>query len=535
MRWWNDLWLNESFATFIEYLAIDAIEPSWNVWLDFASYEASMALRRDSLAGVQPVQTDVSHPDEISTLFDGAIVYAKGARLIKMLRHYIGDDAFRAGLKKYFDKFAYQNTEAKDLWQVLGEESHKDIESFMTRWISQPGFPVLHVSRKGDEIELSQERLLNICSKKSDSLWPITLNSNYSEMPEILESQKIKVVVEDKTPIRFNIGNEAHYVTHYDHDLLNELISEVKAGNLSQLDRLQLLNEQIILANVGVIANSELVKLVNAYKDETTEAVWNIISMAIGELKKFVENDETAELKLRKLAGDLASKQFQKLGWDQKENESEYDTKLRSTIISLMLYSENKNAISYADNLFKSTPIDRLNPELRGLIISSVVRQSTDIKTIKSLMQMYKESSSVDLRQDINVGLTATKDQTAIDLLLGTLKDTAVVRTQDTARWIAYLIRNKFAKEKTWQWIRDNWDWINLTFGGDKSYDGYPQYAAMSLSTQPQLDEYLAFFGKLRSDPSLTRVIDMGINEITNRVSIIDRDAAVVRKALLDL
>jgi len=102
MKWWDDLWLNESFASLIEYMAIDVIEPSWDVWMDFASLDVVAAFKRDSLKGVQPVRVDVSHPDEIGTLFDGAIVYAKGAHLLQMLRSFVGEESFRQGLIKYF-------------------------------------------------------------------------------------------------------------------------------------------------------------------------------------------------------------------------------------------------------------------------------------------------------------------------------------------------------------------------------------------------------------------------------------------------
>ncbi|HUC96595.1 MAG TPA: M1 family metallopeptidase, partial [Candidatus Saccharimonadales bacterium] len=520
MKWWNDLWLNESFATLIEYVATDALQPDWNIWMDFACFESTSALRRDSLAGVQPVQTEVNHPDEIGTLFDGAIVYAKGARLMKMMKRYIGDDAFRLGLAKYFKEYAYKNTEASDLWRVLSKESNKDIGAFMTKWISKPGFPVLHVVRDDNKIKLSQERLSNGLNGHDDSLWPIPLNSNYQEMPEIFDTKDLIVEVTGSDPIRFNIGNDAHFITHYESKLLDELIDEVKSGKLNPLDRLQLLNEQLILTNSGVIPSAELIPLIRAYKDETAEPVWNVISMAISELKKFIENDEKAEMKLRHLAGSMAKNQFARLGWDEKKNETEEDTKLRSTILGLMIYSEDKSALDYAAKLYESVPIEELNPELRGIVISSVIRQKNDIDMVKKLLSQYEKTSSSELKLDINIGVTATKDEEIIDLLLGKIKDTSFIRIQDTARWIAYLIRNKFGRQKTWEWVRNNWDWINTTFGGDKSYDDYPRYTANALSTQKQLDEYIEFFGNLRSDPSLTRVIDMGINEITNRVKI---------------
>ena len=114
-------------------------------------------------------------------------------------------------------------------------------------------------------------------------------------------------------------------------------------------------------------------------------------------------------------------------------------------------------------------------------------------------------------------------------------KDASIVRVQDNFRWIVYLLRNKYGRTMTWQWIRDNWDWINKAFSGDKSYDDYPRYAATALSTKQQLDEYCDFFTPLMSDPSLTRVIKIGINEIKNRIDVLDRDGKAVRDALLSL
>jgi aminopeptidase N len=148
---------------------------------------------------------------------------------------------------------------------------------------------------------------------------------------------------------------------------------------------------------------------------------------------------------------------------------------------------------------------------------------------------MYEKTTSSELKLDINIGLTSTKKKEIIDLLLKTIKNTSIIRTQDTARWIAYLIRNKYGRDRTWQWVRENWDWINATFGGDKSYDDYPQYVAMALVSQKQLSEYTDFFGPKRSDPALTRVIDMGINEITNRVNLIEKNTDDVQKCLLNL
>ncbi|HGK0787120.1 TPA: M1 family metallopeptidase, partial [Streptococcus pneumoniae] len=131
MKWWDDLWLNESFANMMEYVCVDTIEPSWNIFEDFQTGGVPLALERDATDGVQSVHVEVKHPDEINTLFDGAIVYAKGSRLMHMLRRWLGDADFAKGLHAYFEKHQYSNTIGSDLWDALGQASGRDVAAFM--------------------------------------------------------------------------------------------------------------------------------------------------------------------------------------------------------------------------------------------------------------------------------------------------------------------------------------------------------------------------------------------------------------------
>src|SRR5690606_26063583 len=204
------LWLNESFATLMEYIAVDAIHPEWNIWLDFSSQETIMALRRDAIDGVQPVQVDVNHPDEISSLFDGAIVYAKGARLMRMCQEFIGHDAFREGLANYFKEFAYKNTEAEDLWKHLSEASGQNVGRLMNAWISQSGYPVVTVTSEG----LSQKQFFIGPHDESNRIWPIPLGSESSEdMPAIFETRELRVTIPDDE--RLNVKDANHFIVEY--------------------------------------------------------------------------------------------------------------------------------------------------------------------------------------------------------------------------------------------------------------------------------------------------------------------------------
>jgi aminopeptidase N len=534
MAWWNNLWLNESFATLMEYLAIDALEPDWDIWADFSSSESIAALRRDSLEGVQSVQMDVNHPDEISTLFDGAIVYAKGGRLLHMLQTYVGNDAFRSGLKDYFQKHAYGNTEANDLWESLSLASGKDIALFMNVWISQSGYPVLHVSKSGSDITLQQEQFFIGPHKPSDKLWPIPLDSSCSEMPELMSERQITITRHHTTPLLFNVHGSSHFITHYDDELFTQIIADF--ANLSSLARLQLLNEQTLLARAGIIPSANLIPLLQVYKEESTETVWDLISLAFNELRKFVESDQKAENKLREFAATLAQLQYDRLGWEPTANESESDTKLRSIIISMMLYSERKDIVDKALEYYKDTPLEKLDPELRPLIVGTAVRQDTSGKLVDELLKKYTSTTLSELQQDIASAITSTKNPSIIERLLATIPDTKVIRTQDSIRWYVWLQRNRYGRTVAWQWIRDNWkSWVEKTFDGDKSYDVFPSYIANSLMTSAQLKEYKTFFTPLLTVPSLKRNIEIGIGELQGRVELIERDEKAVQKALLDL
>ncbi len=534
MEWWNNLWLNESFATLMEYITVDALYPQWNMWLEFATNESIMALRRDSIDGVQSVQTNVNHPDEISTLFDGAIVYAKGARLLRMLQTYVGNDAFQAGLKQYFKDFAYSNTEGDDLWNAIALSSGKDIATLMNTWISQPGYPVLHVNSRDERITISQEQFFVGPHAPSERVWPIPLNSSNKQLPQLLTERSLTINSGDQTPLWLNVGDTSHFITHYDQALIDQHIQNICDGKMSVIDRVQLLDEATLLARAGVIPSARLIQLLTAYASETDEHVWTIIFVTLGELRKFVENDNAAEHQLRQLSARMAQHQYDRLGWVMVPNESEDDTKLRATILNLTLYGESQPAIDQARELYSSTNLNELDAELRPLIISTVARYG-DETVVDELLAQYQATQSGELRQDICLGITSTRVPHKITELLDAIKNDAIVRPQDASHWFVYLIRGRDSRQVAWQWLQDNWQWAIDAFSGDKSYDEFARYSAGALMTRQQLQQYIDFFKPKRDVPALTRIIDMGISEITGKVELIERDGPAVRQALLDL
>ena len=535
MKWWNNLWLNESFATIMEYLAPSELYPEWNLWFDFSTSEGVMALRRDSIDGVQSVQVDVHHPDEISALFDGAIVYAKGGRLMRMMQTYIGDAAFRTGLENYFTKYQYKNTTGDDLWECLSAASGKDIGKLMNTWISQSGFPLVKASLEGSTIRLEQQRFFVGPHENSDQLWPIPTRANSTQAPELFSEKSATFEYTSPEALHLNQDDSGHYIVQYDEELRRRIISEIEAGTLGDMQRAQFLHEQTLLARGGYISSADLIELLDVYKNETNERVWDIMALALADLKKFVETDTAAENQLRAFSAALAKKQFDRLGWAKKAGEPEDDTKLRATIVGCMLYGEDQDVIDKAIEIYQSNSLDSLEPELRSLIIGAAVRHGADRTIIDVLLEKYRQETSADIQNDLTAGITSTKLLGEIQRLLTLLTYKDTIRHQDVVRWFVSLLRNREGKTITWQWMRDNWNWINETFESDKSHDYFPRYTANILSTREQLQEYKDFFLPLVDQPSLSRAIEMGIKDLEGKVELIERDSAAVKEALSQL
>ena len=528
MNWWNDLWLNESFANMMEYVAIDALQPDWHMWEDFATNEVTAALRRDSLDGVQSVQADVNHPDEISTLFDPAIVYAKGGRLLVMVRKLIGEEAFRAGLKSYFEKFAYKNTVGNDLWQELESASGQPIVNLMNAWISQPGLPVVSVSNSHDAAILSQERFFIGEHQPSDALWPIPLFANQPLDVKILDQKETTVSIEK--PLQLNRGLSAHFVTKYDESTREYLLKNIT--ELPTLDKIYILQDATILARAGFENSASLLPLALSLKTETNEKVFGMAAGALTELRKFVDDNDTARDSLKKISGEFARATFEELGWDEKYGESDDDRERRTTALSLMMYSEDKEVLNEAKTRFDNNKLEDLPTELRALIISANVRHFETPKIIENLFAAYKNTPSNDLQNDIAIGLTSTKNPETAEKILANIKDSNIIRPQDASRWFVYLIRTRESRQIAWNWLKENWAWVEGTFGEDKSYDDFIRYAATALLTPNELDDFRQFFEPMENIPALTRTIKLGITEISARVELIKRDKEAVISAL---
>jgi aminopeptidase N len=531
MKWWDDLWLNESFANMMEYVAVDALFPKWQIWNEFASHESLMAKRRDSLPGVQPVKVEVQHPDEINTLFDPAIVYAKGGNLLYMLKNYLGEETFIKGLGEYFRSHAYSNTSGDDLWKALGKASGKDVGSFMKLWLEQSGFPVVSVSKDNKALTISQQHF-QIGGKTDKRTWDIPLFAD--GLPEILDTVSLETKYTEKLA-KLNSNDKGYFITKYDTELENRILESL--DRLSPIDRLQILSDANLLARANQKSTADLINLLEALQNETSQPVWDIMATIIADLRRLVEDDKQSEELLKKFIEKLTSSLYRKLGWNAKSDEGENIKKLRSIIIGLQLYAESPQATAEALKLYdQAKDIADLDGELRASIIATVIKHHKKSRLIvESLLDYYKKTSSVDVQIDISIGLTATKDQEVGRLLINKLTDKSYIKPQDVPRWYAYLVRNKSQRSQSWQWLVENWSWVSENYQNDHHYDSFAYYSANSFITDSDLKNFEDFFKPKIKEIALKRTIEIGIDEIKSRIDWLHKNQKDVIKRLKEI
>ncbi len=534
MKWWDDLWLNESFASLMEHLVLDKLHPDWHQWEQYASVDIISSSNRDLYSDVQPVGTIVKHPDEISTLFDPAIVYAKGGRLLKMMREYIGDSAFREGLKNYFKVHAYKNTVRDDLWTEMSKSSGKDINALMTPWLEQSGMPVVKITKDTSGHTITQSRFL--LDKNEDcKLWPIPLLSSEYGIDVLIK--KSEHLTSAKIPL-INPNGSGHYIVHYADDKnLAEIIKKVKNDpNLSE-SRINLLNDLMLLARRGDDSIVDALKLVQELDDEPRDAVWSIMGRVLGLSANLGEFNEIIEDGLRKLRYSLAHKNYQKLGWNDKETEDPNTKMLRATMIGLMLGSEDNLAVAKAKEIFKyAKTLEEIPSDRRVLVFSTVVKFADNEKVIDVLVDKYKTSVDPDLQSSISGSLSATRsEKTAKRLIAEALGKDGFVRMQDIFRWYAYFMRNKHTRELAWEWLVTSWDRLEKQFGGGKSMDSFVTYSSGPLQTKEWFKKFNTFFEPKINDFSLTRGINVAKAEIQARIEWRDRELKNLEKFFISL
>ncbi len=530
MKWWDDLWLNESFASLMEHITLDALHPDWTQWEMYVISDVLSTTSRDIYSDIQPISVEITDPDLIDSAFDPTIVYAKGGRLLKMLRDYIGQDAFRDGLRGYFKKHAYSNATRDDLWQAMSAVSQHNIGQLMVPWLTQPGMPVVEITQKDNQLTLKQNHFM-LDKPADDSMWPIPLLASTVISPDVLTKRSQDFKLPNSDVVVLNQQASGHYLSHYLQPQQQAFLANgFKSQSLPAETRISLLNDILLLSKKGQAGITEALDIIRHSQDEPRDAVWAQISRVISTASQLSEGNEPIDQRLKELRVSLSEQQYSQLGWVDQPDDDINTIQLRHTLISLMLAGENLQAIDQAKKLYASAKsLEGLPAELRGSILAATVRYG-DSKVALDLLAKYP-TADPELQADILGGLSATKDnKLARQILAKALGPKGFVRNQDIMRWLVFFIRSQYTREAGWQFMEDNWDWLIEAMSSSKSFSFIPTYCSGVANSDKWAKKYRDFFTPKLTDKILANNIKIGLADVKSRVSWRKREEPKLEK-----
>ena len=496
MEWWDDLWLNESFATVMEYYTVDAAYPEFKIFEGFFTGDAYAALMRDAYSDVQSVHQEVHDPEEIATLFDPAIVYAKGARLMLMLIRLMGWESFCKGIRDYFEKFQYRNTVGDDLWACLGPYADFEPKELMHAFIDRPGYPVI----TGEEgfLKYSQKRFL-LDGEMTKSDWPL---------PDVSEDMS------------------GHYILNLSEEEFNKRLEDFDSLGLEE--KVRLLIDRNLIAKTKLASSATLLSLVQKFENESSAAVWNIVLSIIANLKIFFDMDSEEERRYKKFVGRLIQPKLKELGLVTCQDDDENVIRLRAILLGLDYYAETKDNIE-ALAKFYDDDYGKIDVEIREAVLDAKLYLKPNM--IEQYLQRYREEADPELKAELLLAGAVSKDAKVLAKMIGLLGNYEVVKPQDQLHLFIYLYRNSRAREQVYQWLVTHWDEV-AKMAGDKSLDSYPRYMANIIRTNKEYQEWLEFFEPMSDNPALARAIAIGKKEIVARLKLIKEDQEAVQEML---
>ncbi|XP_024935803.1 puromycin-sensitive aminopeptidase isoform X2 [Cephus cinctus] len=544
MEWWTHLWLNEGYASFVEFLCVAHLFPEYDIWSQFVTDTYISALELDALKNSHPIEVPVGHPSEIDEIFDD-ISYHKGASVIRMLHSYIGDEDFRKGMKLYLTRHSYSNAETEDLWAALEESCKKPVRAVMSSWTKQQGFPVLKVEQRqdGDDrvLNLSQERFLADGSVDEEkSLWMIPVSVSTSRAPgqvafsEIMNERTKEITIKnvpEGTWLKINPGTIGFYRTRYSPEDLSLLLPAVKDRSLPPLDRLGLLDDLFAMVQAGHTSTVEVLRLMQAFKDEDNYTVWSSIVNIMGKLDVLVSSHEDSHESFKAFGRSLMRTVSKRLGWNPKSGENHLDTLLRSLALGRMAALNDKATIEEAKVRFdayvsqgKTLPADLRSPVYRAILSVG------DITTYETMLKLYREATLHEEKDRILRSLGALKDEALlVKVLEFAMSDE--VRAQDTVFSIMSVAMNYRGRQLAWRFFKDNWKKLMDRYEGAFLLTRLVKFTTENFVTEEAARDVEDFFAK-HPIPGTERTVQQSVETIRLNAAWHARDMEAIKNFL---
>ncbi len=526
MEWWTHLWLNEGFASYIEYLAVNELFPEWDIWTTFSNNDLGVALRLDSLKSTHSIEIPVHHPDEIGEIFD-EVSYSKGASVIRMLASYIGEKNFRDGLRYYLKKHSYKNTETVHLWEAFEKVSKKPVGKMMDVWTSKPGYPVLDAKVEREKIVLSQSRFFAspISKQKANdrTIWPIPLVVGNNKKKEVLYlGKKNGNIPKSKDWQKLNLGESGFFRVAYNEELLNELRGAVEKKLISSSDRLGIARDLFALSESGDISTTQALSFLKAYKNEDNYMVWLEIAIGISRIEQIFYTSKLQK-EFRSLILELFTPLYKKLDWEKKKDEKHSDTMLRSLVLSKLGRAGHQDVLKEAKIRFaKLDKNEHVDPDVRSAVYTTIATHG-GLKEYETLVRKYKRETLHEERGRIG-GALGDFSSDKILCLFAHFALSEDVRKQDSVSLLSSLAANPLGRSIWLKYIKTNWKTLVSRYGDGGHTLGRLVKAISNSAEKKHLKTFKEFFQKNEA-PGAKRAVEQVIERMEGNVEWLKRDS----------
>ncbi|BGO90211.1 hypothetical protein NBRC10512_002414 [Rhodotorula toruloides] len=551
MEWWDNLWLNESFATLMgEVIIPDRIEPTWKVHSNFITDHLARALSLDALRSSHPIEMPCPNEETIQQIFD-ALTYSKGASCLKMLSNFVGEEKFLKGVSIYLKKHLYGNARTEDLMAGISEASGVDALTLMKNWLSKTGFPLISVEETEKGLKVKQNRFLataDATPEEDETIWQVPLQilvvdsktgekKVHSDVVLTQREQEIELPNVANTTYKLNAETCGVYRTLYPVSRLAKLGDEAGKASTSAFslnDRMGLVQDAAVLASSGYAKTSGALTLIKGMKGEEENLVWQEISGALGNLSStWWEQPQEVRDAISKFRRELFKPVADRLGFEYSDSDSVDTVELRTMAISTAAVTGDEATLAEYKRRFGQfieKNDDSLIPgDLKTSIYTQCVRFGGE-KEYEKVLEVYRNPPTPAHRSSAIAALCSSeKDeliQRSIDFILS-----GEVKNQDIASFVAHLARNRLAKRKVWEWFKAHYDEIMERFKGNFSIGRIVQLTFSSLSTEADAKAVEEFF-KDKQTSVYDQFLSQGLDSVRAKAKWLERDSKDVEQWL---
>ncbi len=502
MSWWNGLWLNEAFATFMEMRCTDAFRPEWERWVDFGLARTE-AFETDALGATRPIEFEVVSPSDAEGMFD-VLTYEKGAAVVRMLEQYLGEDRFRAGIKRYMLENQFGNAETTDLWDAIEAETGEPVRRIMDSWIFQGGFPAVSVEAHPDRPELvtlSQERLRygrgdgpgtsdsDTGADGEPARWSVPVLYRWAAEGDDEEPRRGRTLVEagsaqielEAPPswLVVNAGGAGFFRVAYGERQLDQL-ADIAADELTAIERYALVDDAWAAVMAGRTSSMAFLNLIEAMSGESDRSVWQRLIAGLGQLDRLVDGE--SQETLQEIAHDVLAPALANLGLAPREGEDDRARQLRGDLVrALGTVADDPEIQEEARRL---VAVGLRNPELAdaALLAASVdvVASIGDEADFDAFVDAWKSASTPQAEIRYLYALADFTEPELVGRVQRMVLD-GLVRSQNAPFLLARSLGNRHHGRDTWEFVSTHWDQLTSMFASSS--------VVRMLSTMPRLDQ----------------------------------------------